>query len=1005
MINSGKKTYLLLSMGVAVGLLFHGASFFNTLEKTYDAYVHMFFASHYAEAWFDTWEPRWYTGFHMVSYPPMVHQLIALLSFIGGLKLGTYLLAFGIVILYVTGMYRFAKLITVNEEAAGYTALIGVFTPSIIESLHVFGQLPSVMGIGWLLHALPEIYLFIRYGKTRYYLNAISLIAVAVCSHHVTPIFGMVFFVLPLMGTVILDAAKEESGKYSLTNLKLLWKYVRRYLPRIIFFGLSTIIVAIVVILPYWLWSKNDPITQIPIPHGSRDNFLEVFSSGLVFFLLPWGFLLFILPFAFYRFFSRRNLFFGFSFSLLFILGTGGTTPIPKMLLGENAFSILTLERFTFWATIMATPLAGELLWRLVEGDLYQKIKQKGRNSFKLLVAVIAALVFLSAGFTMNLSYFRPLQPDKIDIEPITNFLDSDKHYKWRYLTLGFGDQVAWLSANTNARTIDGNYHSARRVPELTTRAIERLENAKYRGLEGIATLQQFLSVPEKYHLKYIFSNDKFYDPLLYFYGWHRVKRLENGIMIWEREGVSPLPSLEKNPSLPLYQRIMWGTIPVTVLLIAFFFNIQLHWIHHIGRRRNRLKRDSYHNPETAKALGRNHNLILGVWMILVVFALSYLGFRLLDQGREQDSPEKVVTSYYDALDFKKFRSAWQYYSESTAPDFDQFMLENSVKDGIVESYGKINSIRCEVEYVDKNNAFVIASIEWVTPMEEYRKTIRHKVVRNNSEWFIQYRDFEYSLPTKQFVTRSNVQFYNQGRRHLTTEETFHTDVIDKPKLDVVKTSLVLQNDEYILLGIVRNIDHYPADITLSGTLYDIEGRELTRYNEDFSMIHKLFPGQESPFRIRFEDPDWLSRRSARESLSHEVKLYSLEISTNATVYDLSGDLVILDFAQDSASIRGRVYNQGLSEVTIPQLLTAETDSLGRLVSVDSYLIENSIAPDRDLAFTFPKTDPTGPGIISTNPLSVTVNGKNDQQEIRNENFDGKEIKLYINSFIGNLQQ
>ena len=109
--------------------------------------------------------------------------------------------------------------------------------------------------------------------------------------------------------------------------------------------------------------------------------------------------------------------------------------------------------------------------------------------------------------FTMSLNYFRPSQPQKINMLPIVNFLSQDMHDHWRYLPLGFGDQMAWLSAQTNAMTVDGNYHSARRLPELTTRPIERLENSKFRGVQGIGSLQQFLTVPEKYNLKYIFSN------------------------------------------------------------------------------------------------------------------------------------------------------------------------------------------------------------------------------------------------------------------------------------------------------------------------------------------------------------------------------------------------------------------------------------------------------------------------------------------------------------------
>jgi hypothetical protein len=118
----------------------------------------------------------------------------------------------------------------------------------------------------------------------------------------------------------------------------------------------------------------------------------------------------------------------------------------------------------------------------------------------------------------INFQNILTFQPRKIDVEPIVNFLERDEHDQWRFLTLGFGDQMAWLSAQTDALSVDGNYHSARRLPELTSRAIERLENAKYLGLEGLTSLQQFLTVPEKYSLKFIFSNDKFYDPLLFFF-------------------------------------------------------------------------------------------------------------------------------------------------------------------------------------------------------------------------------------------------------------------------------------------------------------------------------------------------------------------------------------------------------------------------------------------------------------------------------------------------------
>ncbi|MEO1256388.1 MAG: hypothetical protein AAFY41_16075, partial [Bacteroidota bacterium] len=321
------QTYYIVSLAVAIGLIFHGTSFLNTLHNTYDLYVHIFFGNHYAQSWFEPWEPRWYTGFSLISYPPLVHQLIALLSYGVGLKMGVYVLAFGIVVLYVTGAYRFSRLIAANEESAAYGSLIAVFLPSVLETFHVFGQIPMMMGISWLLHAIPEIYAFTKYGKIRHFIRGMSLIAVAVCSHHVTPIFGMVFFIVPIMATAIMDNARDEIGSYKDIGVKLFLKYVKKAIPRVFFVGFFSVVLTIVMILPYWLWSKNDPITQVPIPHGSRDSFIEVFSSGLVFFIIPWGFLFLMMPFYFFRLFSKRNLFLGLSFLALFILGTGGTTP------------------------------------------------------------------------------------------------------------------------------------------------------------------------------------------------------------------------------------------------------------------------------------------------------------------------------------------------------------------------------------------------------------------------------------------------------------------------------------------------------------------------------------------------------------------------------------------------------------------------------------------------------------------------------------------------------
>ena len=997
--------YLLLILSLTMALLFHGTSFFSTLEGTYDFYVHVFFGDHYARSWFDPWEPRWYTGFNLTSYPPLAHQLIALLSMLGGLKAGAFLLTFGIILLYVSGAYRFAKLVTSNETAAGYAALIAVFLPSVVEALHVFGQLPSMLGISWLLHALPEIYLWIRFSKWKFFRNSLSLIAVAVCSHHVTPIFGMVFFVLPLMGTAVLDGARTEVGRYEKVNLSLFFKYVKKYLPRIIGFGLSTILAAIIVILPYWLWSKSDPIIQVPIPHGSRDNFFEVFSSGLVFFIIPWGFLLVLLPYILYRYFSKRNIFIGLSFTLLSILGTGGSTPIPRMLLGDNAFSILTLERFTFWATIWAMPIAGEFIWSFLSGPIRDKILvNHSKGMHNLLTGIMVVAIFCSAGLTLNLSYFRPLQPEKIDIKPIVNFINSDKHYKWRYLTLGFGDQMAWLSANTYAKTIDGNYHSARRVPELTTRAIERLENAKYRGTEGVGTLQQFLTNPNKFHLKYIFSNDKFYDPQLYFSGWHRVKKLDNGIMVWEREDVSPLPSILPKKDIPTYQKVLWGVVPMLCLTLAIFFNIQLHWINHFTKKNQ--SRTSYTNPEKTN---ERINLIVyyfsKYWFFTMATLVVIALYQLYVHNEKQNTPEKAVFSFFDAIDFKDYERAYSYLDAGADYPLDQFILENSITDGIVDSYGKIDAIQTNIVAQTDSTAIVDAKIKYDTPLDVYHQTNRKVIKKIDGKWFIKAEPLEYPIPARQFVSSSVTDFRNQGRKRISVEETFHTDIIDRPALQVLQANLIQSADQVYVVGELQNVDAYPADITLTAKLYGEDDKLISESSEGLHVVHKLLPKEITPFKISFEADSLLSTIPCD---------FSLEALGSVTSQDLYKWVAATHLKISTASLSGILFNQSNETATISQLLIGYFSTQGDLLDLEQKVVEKSIFPRRSEPFDFQLMDTNGCIALDRQAQEILVNGINNEliiQKYKSEVVASRPpllrlsnqriISISVNNFIG----
>ncbi len=1011
-------------------IVFHGSTIFFTLETTYDALIHLFFADHYANNWFEHWNSKWYTGFSVMGYPPLVHQLIGALSLIGGLKFGLFTVAIISAILFTTGVYRYSLLITANRTAAGYASILAVFSSSFVETLHIFGQLPSIVGISVLMHSLPEIYSWLKTGKFKYLFSSLSLISVTVTSHHVTPIFGMVFFILPLVGMVIMDISREKVNSYKEVTLRLFLNVFGKQFKRNISFVITIVVLIVVCILPYWINSKKNPITQVPIPHGSRDNFLEVLSSGLVFFLIPWGVLLFLLPYFIYRYFSKRYLFFGLCFSMLVILGTGGTTPIPKMLLGDNAFNILTLDRFTLWASIMALPLFGEFTYRFVEGDLKNLIQRKFGAVYHRLIGGFLAICFLSFTiFTLSLGYFRPSQPQKINMLPIINFLNQDQHDQWRYLTLGFGDQMAWLSAQTNATTVDGNYHSARRLPELTTRPIERLENSKFKGVAGIGSLQQFLTVPEKYNLKYIFSNDKFYDPILYFCGWQRLPQLENGIIVWERLNISPLPSILQKDEVSNWQKILWGIVPFLTVIFAFIFNIipllrnglniKPKVVHEYLKFKNKY---SSFSTKTLK--------ISQVWFTFLIILLMYSCYLFYLKNNSQKTPKNLIEAYYNALDFKEFEKAYHLIDPKSELSLAQYMLEISVTDGLLSSYAKLDALKTSILKQTDSAVTIKVKTKWVTPLEKINKTEHKTLIKRNNNWFLVPDKKDIDLPPDQLYSKNTTEYFNQGRRRITTEQSYHEDILKQPVVEIISAKLVKFDNSYAIIGEIQNIDNTPADIILKGTLYNDQNKKLATYNAKHLVKHKLMPKEVSSFRINFEGIAWSKTKDSIPKkfdpemftpieLEEQPTKFNIQLAANVSNSDLFKDHVLSSIHIKDKSINGIVFNSGLQEITVPQLIFTYYNKDKEMIWVDHMYLNQGIRQHRKLHFNYDLLGKSNLKIINNDMNNCYVNGLPNKdvsnkivpnrianhtnavlQKINHPQYD--YVKIEMNSFIGN---
>jgi hypothetical protein len=517
---------------------------------SYDATLHIFFASHYVHHWFDPWNAKWYAGFSQTTYPPLPQQWIAVLSHAFGLEMAYMAVQFAAILLLALGVYRFSRL-WVSERAASYAALASVFLGAESFLIYSAGQLSTTSAAPIYLNALPYLFEWIRFGRWRSFLKGAALFTAAAAAHHATLLFGSFFFALPVLGLVLLD---REDGERISTSA-----FLTRTISIVVVVGGAIA----VVLLPFWIALIHNPVTQVTIAHASRANYILSPLLGLNYFVIPYGALILALPFIVLRgsaVVRLRPLLLGFW--LAFLIGIGGTTPVGHLVLGR-AYEVLTMERFSYWAALLALPFVGLLATELVD-----------RFRIRAVIGLTLAAAF-TCGLGAAWIVYRPTDADQFRVNSAANWLNRDGHDKYRYVTLGFGNRISRLATLTNADSVDGEWNSGRTLPELTEHGGAALTNSKFFGKTGLDALRAILYHADRYGLKWVLVRDPYYDPLLTFAGFRRVDTLEDKtITIWSKEGAPPAVPMNTALIPPRWQGLMWGTLPfgssILALLVLF---------------------------------------------------------------------------------------------------------------------------------------------------------------------------------------------------------------------------------------------------------------------------------------------------------------------------------------------------------------------------------------------------------------------------------------------------
>jgi hypothetical protein len=531
-------------LGLWLAVCFHGPLVAAGLYRYgWDATTHMFFADHYRRSWFGLWEPRWFGGFSVSSYPPLVHQLIALLSVPFGYDGAFGVLLLATLVAFPVAAWRFSQLFVPPTAASG-AAVVAVFLPGVALAAYAYGQLPTLVALTLTLFLVFECTRFVEWGG-RFGLGLIAALAgTAFAAHHATPLLFLPPALLAGLSTVLLGVDRGLRA------------------ARVHRAGMTVATVALagtVAIAPFWLWA-NGGIHQAFIPHGSRANFLLDSGAQSLYLWGVYGILPALALFGLRLRPDRRTTAAAILAGSLGILGLGGTTPIPSLLFGPQ-WQWLTYDRFALWGAVALLPLAGLSVNRLVSARI--------TVTRALGIAALAGLVaYSSANAVMAL--LGPALPYQRDVRPIAQFL-NDGRAQWRYQTFGLGIDAVRLGTMTSATTIDGAYYSARSVPELTNSGIGMLDAALWWDHSG-GVLRRVLARANEYSIRWAFVVDPRYDGYLLQAGFAPRGTLAGGIAVWENATAPPVPAEALRVAAPDFPGILWGTLPLVFALLTLGF-------------------------------------------------------------------------------------------------------------------------------------------------------------------------------------------------------------------------------------------------------------------------------------------------------------------------------------------------------------------------------------------------------------------------------------------------
>jgi hypothetical protein len=496
----------------------------------YDAYTYMGFAKHYAENWFQTIIPSQAHGLQIASYPPLLFQVMALLSFIPFLKMThIYILltSAGVTGLSLSLYYLLNELFNIDGKINQIVVLFIAFSPGLMKSTFIYGQMTSIFGMTSGFAAVTLYYKFIKGQENLGAPLIISLVLTGYIHHFSLLVTSLILVIISLVN---ISDVVSRIGYLSVIGL------ISGFL---IILGLSTTIKEI-------LFS----FSQGTIPHSSRHPLqsTRIFNQMVA---STYGISIAGVWLLIKNKFGPLSA--KLTASIFLVIGLGFVTPLPKILFGDFA-NILVYTRFSLIASLFLSGLIGVYVTEKLSPKRF--LKRIDLKHVLLAIFVLLSMVTLLWANNIHLGSYTGSYETSISAQTSTaiQYLNTEASTDYLYVTYGHLQPVDEIRMQTDIPTLDTGYYPGRNIEDFKTFGkLDRLPQHKF---------SEVVENADNLSLKYILSFDKELDSLMNNSEWRR-KNLDDRVDVWINKEV---PKYKPNKG---EKHFLFGTIPILTLLIS----------------------------------------------------------------------------------------------------------------------------------------------------------------------------------------------------------------------------------------------------------------------------------------------------------------------------------------------------------------------------------------------------------------------------------------------------